>query len=112
MSARARPAALTVWLLMASLPAVPVAVRAAELLASPLRASLALPSMAAAPWVQQPSAPEVPMTGRVMVPQQSGLVAARAVRWSVAWPVTLTVRVAARPGELMAWLSAAPVMPV
>jgi hypothetical protein len=51
-------------------------VRAAELLlAPPLRASLPHPSMAAAAaWAHQPSAPEVPMTGRVIVPQQSVLV--------------------------------------
>ena len=72
LSAEAWPAALPLRrpVLMAPLPAVPVTVRAAELLAPPSRASLADPSIVAAAWVQQPSAPEVPMTGRVMVPQQ------------------------------------------
>jgi hypothetical protein len=52
---------------MAPLPAGPVAVRAAELLAPPLGASLsAHSSMVAASWVQHP--------GRVMVPQLSVLV--------------------------------------
>ena len=68
------PAALPLRRPVPPLPAVPVAVRAAELLAPPSRASLADPSMVAAAWVQQPSALEVPMTGRVMVPQQSVLV--------------------------------------